>query len=104
MSPEALVVTLVIGSSLAAAVYRWATLPSGLFRTGPGAQPRPAASGKDATPVGNYPPPAPKRSAEQPSNVGLRDDRWLDWLAIAGLFAGLMYAFWLGSTPEGKRF
>ena len=88
-----------VGLSLAVTLVRWLRAPRGLLRTGAEAQPRPP---DDAHVVGNYPPPG-RRAAAPPSNVGLGGDRWLDWLAIALLFAGFLYAIYLGARPEGKR-
>jgi hypothetical protein len=97
--PEGLVAAGFVALSLLFTLVRWLRAPSGLLKTGPEAQPRPPDA---AAVVGNYPPPG-RRAAAPPRSFGLGDDRWLDWLAIALLFAGFLYAIYLGARPEGKR-
>ncbi len=88
-----------VGLSLVFTLVRWLRAPSGLLKTGAEAQPRPPDA---AHVVGNYPPPG-RRAPAPPPSFGLGGDRWLDWLAIALLFCGFLYAIYLGARPEGKR-
>lgn len=92
------IVISVIGLSF----IRWLTSPTRLWKTSAIQQPRTLSPSNNGV-IGNYPPPLDKPSGTPPpSNISFLDDRWLDWIAIIGLFIGLMYAVWLGSTPNGK--
>lgn len=92
---------LVAGALCAASLLYWARASSSLLPTPATSKPR--VSAPPGAVLGNYPAPAAsRRPGPVPGNWGLGGDRWLDWLALAGMFVGLMYAVWLGSTPEGK--
>ena len=78
-------------------ILRWMRVPQGMEHA-----PESARAGVSEERVqGNYPRPG-ERKPHTPGNIGLSEDRWVDWLAIVTLFAGLMYAVYLGSTPAGK--
>ena len=94
-----IITSLAIVVSISFTVYRYVTAPKGLLNARRDSMPREAREGQA---VGNYPPPGVRNPSGAPNSYSFSDDRWLDWVAIIALFCGLMYAFYLGSTPAGK--